>query len=203
MAVRLVGVEDADDRAGIRHWLTLHRRRERAVAERGELGLEAAAAVGGVEVRTDREARLEAVDALAPREDGEERLAVDDEPSVADASTMAKRARRRQWRRLGRRVRRRRLRLLVAVAREQDHRDYRRQHEPGRDSDVLPANSPQAVRSACWPRSRRAAERARRSGSGARAESVAVSSTSTAISGPVRQAACAASGRVPRFVRTQ
>ena len=57
----------------------------------------------------------------------------------ADVSTAARRARRRRWRRrLGRSVRSRRLRLFVAVAREQDHRDHRRQQEPGRDGDVLP-----------------------------------------------------------------
>jgi hypothetical protein len=52
-------------------------------------------------------------------------------------------------------------------------------------------------------RASRAASRARRSGAGVRVSAVAASTIRTAVSGPVRQPAWTASGRVPCFVRTQ
>ncbi len=209
LPIRLVGIEDADDGARIGDRFAGHGRRQRAVAERRELRLEPAAAVGRVEVRAHRQARLEAVGALAPGEDGKERLAVDDEPAVAHDGVVPLRRRwrgrrRRGWRRgrLGRRRRRLCDRRLVLAASDQDDGDDRRQQQPGGERDVLAAQSHASGRATC-PRRRRAAERACRSASGERACSVAASNTSTAASGPVRHAACATSGRAPRFVRTQ
>jgi hypothetical protein len=55
----------------------------------------------------------------------------------------------------------------------------------------------------CPARATRAAVRARRRGSGVRSECAQARTTSTAVSGPVRQAAWTASGRLPARVRTQ
>ena len=186
------------------------------MAQCAHLCLDAAAAVRRVEIRPDGEARLEAVRALAPRHDRKQRPAVDDEHAAAGRGARllgsGRRRRRLRGRRRVQRVVNRPERRFSFTVRQEDEREPCGEREARRDENEPEPTTPAfgtthqpgvAAGAAVELRARRAAVRARRSGSGVRAAPVTPSTTSTAASGPVRQAACTASGRAPCFVHTQ